>query len=144
MHQKKAPDFCLPALNNPSPTVCSSEFREKVVLLSFWVTWCPACIADLPQKEIFYQSFRRNDLLFYTINVTGREADPSRVPLFLQEHGYTFPVLIDQGTSTYDAYGLKAVPTTIIIDQEGTIAGQYNETTPFMLVLEKAGQLLDR
>ena len=137
-----APQFCLPALNYSTSTLCLHECRGKVVLLLFWVTWCPACVADLPKKEVFYQSLQHPDLLFFTVNVSGREADPTRVGPFLEEHGYTFPVLIDEGRKTYDDYGLKAVPTTVLIDRKGTIAGRYDETTHFVNVLEKAGQLL--
>ncbi|WP_169713696.1 TlpA disulfide reductase family protein [Paludifilum halophilum] len=141
MSSEQAPDFCLTSLNDASK-VCLSDYRGKVVLLSFWVTWCPSCQQDLPQKEIFARSLDADAFAFFTINVTGREADPSEVPAFIRKNGYRFPVLKDEGRRTYDAYGITSVPTSVLIDREGRIAGRYDEHTPFVRVIEAIGRLL--
>src|SRR5690606_39601087 len=75
---RQAPEFCLPTWDDRKK-VCLRDYRGKVVLLSFWVTWCAACQADLPHKEVLYRSVRHPDFAFLTINVTGREPDPARV-----------------------------------------------------------------
>ncbi|GGA42400.1 hypothetical protein GCM10007416_14240 [Kroppenstedtia guangzhouensis] len=142
MPVEKAPHFCLPALDGKR--VCLQDFRGKVVLLSFWVTWCPSCQADLPRKEIFARSLDSSRFAFFTINVTGREADPRQVKPFIRKHGYRFPVLLDEGRSTYDAYGLTSVPTSVLIDPEGNLAGRFDEQTSFMEVVDAIGHLLDR
>ncbi|MDA8354098.1 MAG: TlpA disulfide reductase family protein [Firmicutes bacterium] len=141
MSREQAPDFCLPTLNKDQ-TVCLHDLRGKAVLLSFWVTWCPSCQADLPKKEVFARSLDASRFAFYTINVTGREADPDRVEPFIREHGYRFPVLLDHGRSTYDAYEISSVPTSVLINPEGRIVGRYGEETPFTDVIQDLGRLL--
>lgn len=142
MYDEKAPDFCLSTLEGDP--VCLKDLRGKVVLLSFWVTWCPACQADLPNKEIFARSLDSSRFAFFTVNVPGREPDPTRVEPFIREHGYRFPVLLDEERSTYDAFGLTSVPSSILIDPKGYIVGHYDEQTPFIEIVEAIGQLLDR
>ncbi|MFD1426897.1 TlpA family protein disulfide reductase [Kroppenstedtia sanguinis] len=141
MPSVKAPDFCLPDLDDNR--ICLKDLRGKVILLSFWVTWCPSCQADLPQKEIFARSLDSSRFSFFTVNVTGREADPQQVKPFIQERGYRFPVLLDEGRSTYDAYGLTSVPSSVLIDREGNLAGRFGEETSFIEVVNTIGHLLD-
>ncbi|PTX64243.1 peroxiredoxin [Melghirimyces profundicolus] len=141
MTGEQAPDFCLPTLEGE--TVCLKDLRGKVVLLSFWVTWCPSCQADLPGKEVFARSLDASRFAFFTVNVTGREPDPGRVKPFIRKHGYRFPVLLDDGRSTYDAFGITSVPASVLIDPEGRIAGRYGEGTPFVKIVEDLGRLLD-
>ncbi|MFC4076266.1 TlpA family protein disulfide reductase [Salinithrix halophila] len=142
MEQETAPHFCLPSLDGE--TVCRKDLLGKVVLLSFWVTWCPSCQADLPQKEVFASSLDANRFAFYTVNVTGREADPDQVRPFMRENGYRFPVLLDDGRSVYDAFGITSVPTSILIDSQGRVAGRFDETVPFVQIVEEIGRLLQR
>ncbi|SDX06517.1 Peroxiredoxin [Marininema mesophilum] len=140
MQKEPAPNFTLTTLTGE--TISLSDLRGKVVLLSFWVTWCPSCQADLPQKEIFSRSLEANRFAFYTINVPGREADPNRVAPFVREQGFRFPVLLDDGRSVYDAFQIPSVPTSVLIDPEGMIVGRYDEHTPFLRVVEAIGRLL--
>ena len=111
MPVEKAPHFCLPALDGKR--VCLQDFRGKVVLLSFWVTWCPSCQADLPRKEIFARSLDSSRFAFFTINVTGREADPRQVKPFIQNADTVFPYCWMRDVPLYDAYGLTSVPTSV-------------------------------
>ena len=139
---RQAPEFCLPTWDDRKK-VCLRDYQGKVVLLSFWVTWCAACQADLPHKEVLYRSVRHPDFAFLTINVTGREADPAKVPAFLKKAGYTFPVLKDDGRKTYNAYGITSVPASVLIDREGNRAGTYDETVPLVTILQEIDRLLN-
>lgn len=139
---RRAPDFCLPTWDDRN-IVCLHDLRGKVVLLSFWVTWCAACQADLPKKQVLHRSITHPDFAFLTINVTGREAEPSRVSAFLKKAGYTFPVLKDDGRKTYDAYGITSVPATVLIDREGNLAGTFDETVPLVTILQEIDRLLN-
>ena len=139
---RQAPEFCLPTWDDRKK-VCLRDYQGKVVLLSFWVTWCAACQADLPHKEVLYRSVRHPDFAFLTINVTGREPDPARVSTFLEKAGYTFPVLKDDGRKTYDAYGITSVPATVLIDREGNLAGTFDETVPLVTILQEIDRLLN-
>ncbi|SFS63351.1 TlpA disulfide reductase family protein [Marininema halotolerans] len=140
MQKELAPEFTLPTLTGD--TLSLRDLRGKAVLLSFWVTWCPSCQVDLPQKERFFRSLDADHFAFYTINVTGREADPSQVEPFVHEHGFHFPVLLDQGRTVYDAFQIQSVPTSVLIDPNGRIVGRYDEQVPFLHIVEVIGNLI--
>ncbi|SMO70575.1 TlpA disulfide reductase family protein [Melghirimyces algeriensis] len=141
MQREKAPDFCLPTLDSEE-TICLKDLYGKAILLTFWVTWCPACQSELPKKDIFSRSLDIHHFAFYSINVTGREMDPKQVKPYMEQHGYQFPVLLDQGRATYDAYQITSVPTSVLIDPKGTIVNRYPETTPFAEVIKDIGRVL--
>lgn len=137
-----APPFQLPLINHKGQEMSLADLHGKPVIMTFWVTWCPACQHDLPQKEVFYRSIKGGNVAFITVNVTGRESDPNKVLHFLKEHRLTFPVLRDEGTKTYDAYEITAVPTTVLIDPDGFIVGRFDETVPFVNVLSRLGKYI--
>lgn len=133
---ERAPEFRLPMIQGQRQEIALSDYTHKSVLITFWVTWCPACLEELPQKEVFYRSLNQERVIFLTINVTGRETQPDKIKHFLDKHTLTFPVLKDRGTATYDAYGITSVPTTVLINPEGFIVNRYDDTVPFMNVLK--------
>src|SRR5688572_7764008 len=55
-----APDFSLPDADGNMRRL--SAFRGRVVLLSFWATWCPPCQAEMPALETLYQAYRHQGL----------------------------------------------------------------------------------
>ena len=66
---ERAPEFRLPVLHGEPQEIALSDYCGKVLLVNFWVTWCPACQQELPQKEVFYRSLDNEQLAFITINV---------------------------------------------------------------------------
>lgn len=133
---ERAPEFRLPVIQGHRQEIALSDYAHKSVLITFWVTWCPSCLQELPQKEVFYRSLNEERVIFLTINVTGRETQPDQVRDFLEERALTFPVLKDKGTATYDAFGITSVPTTVLINPQGFIVNRYDDTVPFMNVLQ--------
>jgi peroxiredoxin len=138
---RSAPDFTLPDIHS-GKSITLSDYRGKVVLLTFWVSWCPDCLQDFPRKEQLYRSANHDDLSMFMINVSGREVKPEDGQAFLKEQEYTFPALIDDGTSVYDAYQCRGVPTTVLIDREQHIAVQYGDQYTFADMIRKLGTLL--
>ena len=117
--QTNARDFTLPLLNGEN--VSLSSYKGKVVLLNFWATWCPPCRDEMPSMETLYQRFKDEGLEMLAVNL--RE-NSSTVQQFIQSNKYTFPVMLDSAGRIGGIYGVRAIPTTYIIDREGKIAGQ--------------------
>jgi thiol-disulfide isomerase/thioredoxin len=140
MSVRKAPNFHLTDLEGRLHSL--NDYRGKVVWLEFWVTWCPACRETLPKKDLLYRSLKNPGFVFLTVNVTGREAEPEKVWEVMKQTGYRFPVLRDKGRQTYDAFGLKSVPASVLINAKGEIHGIYDETVPLTHVIGEIGKLL--
>jgi peroxiredoxin len=111
-------DFTLPLLAGGNVNL--SSYRGKVVILNFWATWCPPCRTEMPSMEILYQRFNAQGLEILAVD-TGENA--STVQQFINSAGYTFPVILDSANRVSSVYGIRAIPTTFIIDREGKIIG---------------------
>jgi len=112
-------DFTLPLLTGGNTTL--SSHKGKVVILNFWATWCPPCRTEMPSMEILYQRYKDQGLEMLTVNL--RE-NIFPVRQFINNGGYTFPVLMDNNGRIGSLYGVEAIPTTFIIDREGKIVGR--------------------
>ncbi|WP_188206608.1 TlpA disulfide reductase family protein [Alkalibacillus aidingensis] len=135
----KAPLFELPYLDNPRETFKLDEvLGKKVVILTFWVSWCPDCSRDLPKKEQFYKTMRNDEIEMLTINVPGREREEQEAHQF-QEQFLSQPTLKDHGREVYDLYECESVPTTIIIDLNGEIVGRFGDKDDFVEVIKIVG-----
>lgn len=115
-----APNFNLEDLNGKK--VHLKKYRGQIVFLNFWATWCGPCKEEMPSMEALYQKFRERGFVFLTISVDYEKK--KKVKEFIDKHHYTFPVLIDSKCLTLDLYGVKGIPTTILIDKKGRMVGR--------------------
>lgn len=113
-----APDF---ELQTPDGEMIRlSDFKGKVVLLSFWATWCWICLDQFPD---FQQVFVDNSDRFIIIGVNDTRRDEVElVNSFIEEAGVTFPIVLDETGQTINKdFGILAFPTNIFIDTNGNI-----------------------
>lgn len=111
----QAPDFSLPDLRGQ--IVSLQDHRGEVILLNFWTTWCRYCVKEMDLLESTH--LNNEQIRVITINVGEKEALPRR---FIEEKGFTFPVLLDQNGELFQEYGLSAFPSTLIINKDGKIS----------------------
>jgi thiol-disulfide isomerase/thioredoxin len=120
VNQRTTPnDFTLPLLDGENVTL--SSLKGKVVLLNFWATWCPPCREEMPSMEVLYQRYK--DLEFEMLAVNLRE-DTNTIRQFMERNGFTFPVPLDQYGRVGSVYGIRSIPTTLIINKDGIIIGR--------------------
>jgi thiol-disulfide isomerase/thioredoxin len=137
-----APNFALKDIQtNEMKTL--SHYKGKIVMLTFWASWCPDCLKDLPLKEKLYQNVNNEDVVFLTINVAGREGNPTDGITFIKKHNFTFPVLLDEGTKTYDTYRCMSIPTTILIDRDQKISASFHDRSTIMDIMQSLSLLLN-
>ena len=117
--KRKIPNITLESLTGGKVEL--KNFKGKVIFLNFWATWCGPCKEEMPSMEALQLQFKDKDFLFLTISVDYEGAKPVRD--FIAKHRYTFPVLIDQKGETLDLFDVKGIPTTFIIDKQGTLLG---------------------
>ncbi len=117
-HSPNAVDIRLPDLNGIS--VGLSDFRGKIVFLNFWATWCPTCVAEMPAMEKLQRKLRNKDFAMVTISI--QDSAP-RVKDFFRKNNLTFTALLDSSGASGAGFGLRVIPTTIILDKTGQVIG---------------------
>ncbi|GAA0464579.1 TlpA disulfide reductase family protein [Alkalibacillus silvisoli] len=135
----KAPLFELPYLDRDETFNLKDVIGQKVIVLTFWVSWCPDCSRDMPKKEQFYKTMRNDNIEMITINVPARERDEEEAYKF-QDQFLSQPTLKDRDREVYDLYECDSVPTTIVIDLDGNIAGRFGDKDDFVEVIKIVGQ----
>lgn len=106
-----------------------SDYKGKVLFLNFWATWCPPCKMEMPDIQKIYEKYEKQGeksevvVLSVAAPNTQDEKDIDGIKAFLEENGYTYPVLMDDGGYTFGAYRISSLPTTFMIDKEGNVFG---------------------
>jgi peroxiredoxin len=113
---QRAPDFSLTSLSGEP--VKLSDYSGQVVLINMWATWCPPCKAEMPTIDQYYQAHRDDGFVVLAVN-SQEKADS--VNSFIQDSGFTFPVLLDDQATVMDQYNVLGLPTSFIISRDGTI-----------------------
>jgi thiol-disulfide isomerase/thioredoxin len=113
---KAAPDFSLP--DTDGQQVSLQQYRGKVVFLNFWATWCIPCREEMPVLERLHQTYHAQDLAIVSIDL---KESADQVKIFFQKHSLSFPALLDQDGSVFRDYLVAGMPTTYLIDREGTL-----------------------
>lgn len=120
----KAPAFTLTSTDGHQVTL--GGLAGKPAVINFWATYCPPCRAEMPLLQRLVTSQSGVQLVLVD------EGDSSRAARdFLDSLGIHQPALLDSDLSVGHAYGAIALPTTVFVRADGTIAarhvGQLNE-----------------
>jgi thiol-disulfide isomerase/thioredoxin len=102
-------------------TVSFESLRGKVVFVNIWATWCPPCIAEMPNIQRLYEKVGSDKIAFVMLSVD--EAGMEKVKKFIAKKGYTFPVYMPASQFPQEFYS-NAIPTTFIISPEGKIVAR--------------------
>lgn len=113
-----APDFSLPTTTGE--TIRLSDLRGQAVLVNLWATWCPPCREEMPSIEKVYNEYKDEGFVVLAVNMTYQD-NASAVMPFVQEHGLTFPILLDETGAIGRAYQLRSLPSSFFITREGII-----------------------
>jgi len=123
-----ASDFTLRDINGQSVTL--SELKGRVVIMSFWATWCGPCKEEMPHLQKMYAELESEGLTVLSIS-TDDARSASRVKPFIKKNGYSFPVLLDRDSTVISAYNpSKTLPFTVVVDRAGEVAKRHSGYNP--------------
>lgn len=113
---KPLADFSLQTLDGR--TVQLSDYRGRTVLINVWATWCPPCRREMPDLHALYLRYQPSGVELLALNAGE---SPDLVEEYIQQSGFTFPVLLDPGTEVLNQLGIHDYPTTILVDPQGVV-----------------------
>ncbi|MEO0117143.1 MAG: TlpA disulfide reductase family protein [candidate division WOR-3 bacterium] len=123
IEMKKAKSFSLPNLEKKK--IClDSCLAQGPVFISFWALWCKACIEELDAFKPVYDEFETLGLQVLAISEDGPQAQ-GKIKPFVKSRKWRYQVLLDPTNKVKDLYGVKAMPTSFLIDKNGDIIYQH-------------------
>lgn len=109
-------------------TFSSAEYPGHIMVVNFWYAGCPPCRLEAPDLEALHQEFLDEDVVFVGVNILDQA--PTALA-FAEEFGVTYPSIMDtnQGAVRLAFAGQvapNAVPTTVVVDQQGRVAARIS------------------
>ena len=101
--------------------VKSSELAGKVVLVNFWATWCGPCKEEMPSLARLQKQLDPTQFALMTVTT---DLQRQGIAHFLSQLGVSLPVLFDEDQEVSRSFMVRGLPTTIVIAQDGTLAGR--------------------
>lgn len=111
-----APELSLQNVNGNTESLI--DFRDKVVLVNNWATWCPPCKAEIPTLEAYYEAHEPDGFVIIGVEAGEPQND---VLQFVQEHGMTYPVWFDLTNAAMSAFRNGSLPSSYVIDRKGNV-----------------------
>lgn len=112
-----APSFALPTA--AGELVALDKLKGRVVYVDFWASWCGPCRRSFPWLNEMQQKYGARGFTVVGVNVDKRRADAER---FLQQTPATFTIVYDEAGKTPEAYAVKGMPSSYLIDSGGKVA----------------------
>jgi len=97
------------------------DFRNKVVVLDFFATWCEPCLEEMPYLEKYVQPLSRNGVILVAI---GREHSPAEVLAFQKRSKYSFLFAADPKREIYGRFATYYIPRCVVIGKDGLVKFQ--------------------
>ncbi|MGQ0760728.1 MAG: redoxin family protein [Acidobacteriota bacterium] len=112
-----APDFSI--ITAEAEHISLDDLKGKVVLLDFWGTWCPPCVASLPSLRELNKKFVKSDK-FVMLGISS-DGDEDKWSNFIVREKMVWPQFLDRQRAVQRAFKVSAFPTYIVLDHEGVI-----------------------
>jgi thiol-disulfide isomerase/thioredoxin len=116
-----------------------SDNKGKLVVMSFWASWCSPCRKELPALSKLAAT--RSDIVFVAVNV---DKDSKLAEQFLAKVDVSLPVAFDSDAVALGSYGVTSMPTLFLVDKKGQVAlkkvgyGEESGFTELLAAVEKA------
>jgi len=121
----KAADFTLIDLDGNEVTL--ENYKDKVIVLNFWATWCPPCRKEIPDFIKMYEKHEKDGMVI--VGVGGFREGFEKIKPFIKDNGINYPIVLvkssDIKTLTESYGGIGGIPTTFLIDKNGIIRQKW-------------------
>lgn len=98
-----------------------SEYYGKPIILNFWATWCGPCKMELPYFNAAFANYGDQIQFLMLDLVDGSYDTVDSTIAFVEKNGYSFPLFFDSDMAGAEAYGVSAIPMTVVINAEGKL-----------------------
>ena len=122
---KIAPDFSLKTIDGED--IRLSAFRgKKLVHITFWATWCPACLTEIPKLIKLNQAIADKPVTILAINV-GVNDSIQKIRKLQERIQMPYRIIFDESGYVAQQYGIMGIPTHIVVGKDGKILNTFNQ-----------------
>ena len=111
-----APQIALPVVGGGTSDLTAE--RGNVVLVNFWATWCEPCKSEMPGLQQLADELRDRPFRLYSVDL---QEDAAQIQSFEQQYALNLYAVMDEDGNATRAYGVRALPSTFLIDQHGVL-----------------------
>jgi cytochrome c biogenesis protein CcmG/thiol:disulfide interchange protein DsbE len=111
-----APELTLNDLKGKQINI--ADYRQQIVLINNWATWCPPCKAEMPTLLSYFKA--HSDQGFMLIGIEAGDSSED-VAKFVADIGLTFPILLDPNKKSLIAFHNDSLPSSYVIDHNGNV-----------------------
>lgn len=104
--------------------VSLSDYRESVVMLNVWATWCKPCREEIPALDSLYREYSSRGLVVTGVSIDVMD-DTARIAGFARELGASYPLWLDPDDRVSGTFLAIGVPSTYLIDREGVLRWRH-------------------
>lgn len=132
---EKVPDFTLTTFEGEQFSL--DELKGKVVVVNFWASWCKPCEEEAADLEAAWRIYQpRGDVVFLGVDYVDSETEAK---IYLEKFDITYPNGPDKKTKISQAFRVRGVPETYLIDKDGKLASF--KISPFVSLAEIQGMI---
>jgi cytochrome c biogenesis protein CcmG/thiol:disulfide interchange protein DsbE len=117
---EKAPSFVIQTFDGK--TVNLADLHGKVVLVNFWASWCIPCSQEAPDLENTWRQYKDRGVVFVGVDYVDTETEARA---YLSHYNITYFNGADLGTRISQAYRIRGVPETYIMDKNGVLRATF-------------------
>jgi peroxiredoxin len=116
------PSFSLESVRD-GKIVESDSFKGKVLLLTFFATWCPPCAEEVPILVKLHKKLA--DAGFSVVGLSVDQTGPASVAKFVKSQEINYPVLLAESRTTQDFGGVYGIPVAFLVNKSGNVVKKY-------------------
>ncbi len=117
------PEFSLPSVVDGN-VVNSDSFKGKVLLITFFATWCPPCRQEIPTLIQLYKDLGPRG--FAVIGLSVDEGGPKVVAKLVEQEKINYPVLMADRSTARSFGGIAGIPTSFLVNRKGHVVKKYS------------------
>ncbi|CCW34876.1 thiol-disulfide isomerase-like thioredoxin [Chthonomonas calidirosea] len=106
------------SITTPHGTLSLANYRNHVVLLDFFASWCLPCRISIPSTERLYRRYHRRGFEVIGISLDNQ---PSQLSAFLRNTGITYPAGLPVTGDILKTYQVQTIPLLILVDKQGRL-----------------------